>query len=169
MSVKADSLWPPDLAATPGELPPLTILKQQAGLLGEMTKNLIEGEVETSQPVPPLSRILGNATLVLTEGDVVTRAEEHQQLLRHTFFLVAPALNFYRHLLLEVEHPATRLYPAVIKVVRLDNDSNRTVERYDAINSEHFKDILKMIFDHIETKRIIGILLAQSLGQQQQL
>jgi hypothetical protein len=31
---------------------------------------------------------------------------------RHTFFLVAPALNFYRYPLLEVEHSATQLYAA---------------------------------------------------------
>jgi hypothetical protein len=140
MSVKADSLWPPAFEATLDELPPLTILKQQAGLLGDLTRNLIEGEVETA-------------------------TEDYQRFLRHTFFLVAPALNFYRYPLLEVEHRATQVYPAKVKVTWLDKGPGATYLESEPKNEEEFKNELKKIFADSETKRIIGALLAQSKGE----
>ena len=136
VKARGDDLWPEDITAAEGEVPPITILKQQASLLGRRTRNLLEAEVETS-------------------------ASEFQGYLRHILFLVAPALNFYRHQLLQVEHDATQLYPATIDSSRSGNGPSKR-RRIRAKNSEEFKEGLKQIFADDETKKTIGSLLAQS-------
>jgi hypothetical protein len=133
---RKDDLWPDEIAETEGEIPPITILKQQASLLGRRTKNLVEAEVETG-------------------------TSDFQRYLRHTLFLVAPALNFYRHPLLEVEHDATKMYPATIKARRSRNGSSEQ-HRIRVKNSNEFKKALKEVFADDETKKTIGSFLAQS-------
>lgn len=136
VKARGDDLWPKDITAAEGELPPITILKQQASLLGRRTRNLVEAEVETG-------------------------TSDFQGYLRHTLFLVAPALNFYRHSLLEVEHDATQMYPATIKVSLSRNGPSRP-HRIRVKDSEEFKKALKRVFADDKTKRAIGSLLAQS-------
>jgi hypothetical protein len=139
VKLRGDDLWPEDIAAAEGELPPITILKQQASLLGRRTRNLVEAEVET------------------------TGSTDFPGYLRHILFLVAPALNFYRHSLLEVEHDATHLYPATINASRSGNGPSKR-RHIRAKNSDEFKEALKEIFADDETKKTIGSLLAQSGG-----
>ena len=134
--LRMNDLWP-DFAPAEGEVPPITILKEQASLLGLKLKNLIEADVETG-------------------------TTDYQRYLRHTLFLVAPVLNFYRYKLLDVEHPATQMYPATIKV-SLDDPASTTSE-IKAENEDEFKAALKNVFASAQTKRVIENLLAQSLG-----
>jgi hypothetical protein len=134
-TVKND-LWP-DFAPAEGEVPPITILKEQASLLGLKLRNLIEADVETG-------------------------TTDYQRFLRHTLFLIAPVLNFYRYKLLDVEHLATQMYPVTIKV-SLDDAAN-THKEIKAENESKFKDALKEVFASAQTKRVIENLLAQSLG-----
>lgn len=131
-----NDLWP-DFAPAEGELPPITILKQQASALGLKLRNLIEADVETG-------------------------TTDYQRYLRHTLFLVAPVLNFYRYKLLDVEHPATEMYPVTIKVF-LDDPANSGPD-IKAENEVEFKDALRDVFARAQTKRVIENLLAQSLG-----
>jgi hypothetical protein len=137
VKLRMNDLWPDEIAPAEGEVPPITILKQQASLLGLRTKNLIEADVDTG-------------------------TTDYQRHLRHTLFLVAPALNFYRYPLLEVEHPVTQMYPALIRVTSDDPSASNTEIR--AENEDEFKAALKGVFANAQTKRLIGNLLAQSLG-----
>jgi hypothetical protein len=132
-----NDLWP-DFAPAEGEVPPITILKEQASLLGLKLRNLIEADVETG-------------------------TTDYQRFLRHTLFLIAPVLNFYRYKLLDVEHLATQMYPVTIKV-SLDDAANTHTE-IKAENESEFKDALKEVFASAQTKRVIENLLAQSLGE----
>lgn len=134
--LRANDLWP-DFAPAEGELPPITILKEQASLLGLKLRNLIEADVETG-------------------------TTDYQRFLRHTLFLVAPVLNFYRYKLLDVEHLATQMYPVTIRV-SLDDPAN-THSELKAENEVEFKDALRDVFASTQTKRVIENLLAQSLG-----
>lgn len=136
--LRMNDLWP-EFAPAEGEVPPITILKQQASVLGLKLKNLIEAEVETGAP-----------------------DYYDQRLLCHTLVLIAPVLNFYRYKLLEVEHSATELYPATIKAS--SGDPANPISNIKADNQEEFKAALKDIFASAETKRVIENLLAQSLG-----
>lgn len=129
-------LWP-DFTPAEGEVPPITILKEQASVLGVKLKNLIEADVETS-------------------------TKDYQRFLRHTLFLVAPVLNFYRYKLLDVEHLATQMYPVTIRV-SLDDQTNSMSEK-QAQDEEEFKAVLKEVFASAQTRTVIENLLAQSLG-----
>lgn len=134
--LRANDLWPA-FAPAEGELPPITILKEQASLLGLKLRNLIEADVETG-------------------------TTDYQRYLRHTLFLVAPVLNFYRYKLLDVEHPATQMYPVTIKVS--SDDPANSASEIKAENEVEFKDALRGVFASAQTKRVIENLLAQSLG-----
>jgi len=134
--LRANDLWP-EFAPAEGDLPPITILKEQASVLGLKLKNLIEAEVETG-------------------------TTDYQRFLRHTLVLIAPVLNFYRYKLLEVEHSAIELYPATIKAS--SGDPANPISSTEADNQDEFKAALKDIFASAETKRVIENLLAQSLG-----
>lgn len=142
MATQVDDLWPTELKPIPDQLPPITILKQQAALLGQRTKNLIEGQVETE-------------------------TSDYQRFLHHKLFLVAPALNFYRYALLDVEHHVTVMYPAKITVIWSDRKEPEQQElTIEAADEQQFKEALKRVFADEETKRVIGALLAQSMGEQ---
>lgn len=135
MSSAIDNLWPDEIAFVTDDLPPVTILKQQASLLGQKTKNIVEAEVKT------------------TSADV-------EGILRHTMYLVAPALCFYRYPLIDVEHEVTSMYPVTIKMSRSDIKQKKISAR----DEKEFKDVLKRVFADEETKKVIGALLAQSGG-----
>lgn len=81
----ADDLWPENIAES-NLVTPVSILKEQAALLGEKTKQLVKGEVQTT-----------------TVGNLFV----------HHFYLVAPTLN-YRYQLFEVEHPL-HFYPLGVR------------------------------------------------------
>jgi hypothetical protein len=143
MASAIDDLWPADIAPTEGPVPPITILKQQASLLGKRTNNMVEGEVET-------------------------KTEDFQRFLRHILYLVAPALNFYRYPLLEVEHHAASMYPATIKVVWLEKQGPEALLEIQTADEQAFKEGLRRVFADEETKKVIGALLAQSMEKQSQ-
>lgn len=83
----SEDLWPANIAESK-LLSPVAIIKQQAALLGEKTKQLVRGEVETT------------AT---------------GSLLVHHFSIVAPTMN-YRYELFSVQHNVN-FYPLVIKFI----------------------------------------------------
>ena len=70
-----DDLWPSNIADSQMTTP-VIILKQQAALLGEKTRNLVQGEV--------LTQTVGNMFV-------------------HHFYLSAPTLN-YKYELFEISH-----------------------------------------------------------------
>ena len=133
-----DDLWPDEIAAAAGPTPPLTILKQQASLLGHKTKNLVEAEV-------------------------YTEVTDFQRLLRHTLFLVAPVVGLSRYPLLSVEHPVTRIYPVTVKVNT--NDPSNSFRELQANDEGEFKQHLKAIFAEEPVKRVISNLVAQSASK----
>lgn len=83
-----DDLWPDELDDATVRAP-VTLLREQAVLLGKKTSNLIEAEVELG------SNVDGNFT--------------------YHFFIVAPTLNNYHYRLFSVEHTIA-LYPVLIDV-----------------------------------------------------
>jgi len=83
MATHQRDLWPADIAVTANLQTPVTILREQALLLGEKTKNVVEAEV-----------ISGGNNIEFT----------------HSFILVAPALENYKYRLFTVRHPV-ELYP----------------------------------------------------------
>jgi hypothetical protein len=80
----ADDLWPANLTES-NLVTPVAILREQAALLGDKTKQLVTGEVQTQ-----------------TTGNLFV----------HSFCVAAPTLN-YRYELFRVQHPAA-FYPLVL-------------------------------------------------------
>jgi len=80
----ADDLWPANITES-NLVTPVTILREQAALLGDKTKQLVTGEVQTA-----------------TTGNLFV----------HSFCVAAPTLN-YRYELFRVQHPAA-FYPLVL-------------------------------------------------------
>jgi hypothetical protein len=83
MSSQPNNLWPEDFGAI-AVVPPVVILKEQAGFLSQMTKGIVEGEVRSGK----------NAAGRFS----------------HTLSLVAPALGGYRYELIQISHDI-QLYP----------------------------------------------------------
>lgn len=82
-----ENLWPEDFGMI-SSVPPVTILRQQAAMLGRRTQNILTADVRTG--------------------------ENFEDELVHRFYLVAPALGDYRYQLFLVRHPAVSIYPATV-------------------------------------------------------
>ncbi len=83
METQVRDFWPANLAII-DVLAPVGILREQAALLGQKTKNLVEAEVTTST--------------------------HHDGTIMLQFYLVVPAMDHYRYRLFSVNHGA-ELYP----------------------------------------------------------
>lgn len=86
-----ESLWPDSIEVADHEVAPISILKEQAALLGQKTQNLVIAEVDS---------------LVIDERELVA----------NIFYLVAPALNNYRYQLFTALHEFEEFYPLEINV-----------------------------------------------------
>lgn len=128
-----EDLWPADIGGVPTLTTPVSILKEQAVLLGRKTKNLVQVEV-TSGTIP----------------SSITSGAMGQDRFHHSFWLVAPALD-YRYTLFKIKHEIT-LYP-----LDLEWESKMSVS-----SEAELKDQLKKIFASDKTKKIIQSMIAQS-------
>lgn len=82
METQVRDLWPSDIGVAT-LVTPVSILREQAALLGEKTGNLVQAEVKTSSNGPSVI---------------------------HSFILIAPAMNGYRYRLLSAVHNV-EVYP----------------------------------------------------------
>lgn len=111
MSITRENYWPTDFGVDT-EITPLTVLKEQAALLGERTKNLVEGVVQT-------------------------RPEDKAEF-RHSLYLSVPTLANYRYFLLSVaEEP--RGYP--VRIFDGTSDTSFEAHDLDEFR-ERLKEIL---------------------------
>jgi hypothetical protein len=140
-------LWP-DTIKVEKMITPVTILRQQASLLGRKTKNIIQGEVEKGT------------------GDFSSDS------FAYTFYIVTPALNNYRYRLLSISY-GVYLYPVAIKIEDkeiLEEISSKFIAILTksgilgiTANSEpEFLNILRAIFNSAKVMRVISVLLSQS-------
>ena len=136
MSISARNLWPEDIAVT-DVVAPVSIMKEQASLLGERTKNLVEGRVT------PGADSAAKVDLLL------------ENRFRYDFDLVAPALNNYRYRLFSILH-GLNFYPLTLESAPLDSGPIQVT------NEEQFLTWLEAIFSAEKTKTIISLLIAQS-------
>jgi len=146
-----DDLWPEELESAKIR-PPVAILKEQASLLGQKTKNVVEGAV----------------------SEVFTADEE--KTMEYSFNLVAPALGGYRYRLFTMSHDI-RMYPLIITMdgeifqeVNPEKPEKESVQdmlmrnknQVKAGNEAEFLALLKKIFAATKTRQIIAAILAQS-------
>jgi hypothetical protein len=134
---QSENLWP-KLAVPSNTRTPVAILKVQAGLLGQMTHNIVRAEVKTFK-------------------------SETGDMLIYGFALVAPALDNYTIYLFQVHHKPTELYPLQI-VSDVIVPVGKSQGLWSAPNEHEFKRILKVIFANPKTTTAIRSLMAQSQG-----
>jgi hypothetical protein len=156
------NLWPNDISDTT-DVSPVSIMREQAHLLGEKTKNLVIADV--------------------------SRGSFDSQNFVYHFYIVAPPLNNYRYRLFTIEH-GIEMYPLtvymdealgielsadklaktqteimqdVIKSISFDNDRTKLSERYVLIISseETFLEVLNKILNSNRTRQVIRSLLSQ--------
>lgn len=106
MATNQRDLWPVDISTLPDLRTPVSILREQASLLGEKTDNLVEAEVRS-------------------QGDKSSQFV-------HSFFLVAPALDNYRYRLFDVTHKVD-LYPVTISFLNTSYQANTEDKFVDAL------------------------------------
>ena len=153
---QSDYLWPIDLETQTLVKSPLTILKEQASLLGTKTQNVVTASVEG--PFPKVGFEFA-----------------------YKFFIVGPALNNYTYKLFEVAHNVD-MYPISIflegdisKDISIDSDGSEDISQFTplggnsyrgtATNEEVFKKILRAIFSVKKTLKVIDGIRAQSEGK----
>jgi hypothetical protein len=152
-----DNLWP-SLDITP-QRTPLSILKEQAALLGQQTQNLVTAEVREISPT--------------TIEDIAKqfRFSPSIQLMptfTYAFYLVGPALQFYRYQLFMINH-SIELYPVYFRLdhelyddIFEENSSPNSDNTVIAHTENRFIDILKAIFNAQKTIQVIQAIYAQS-------
>lgn len=152
-------LWPDDLLSQPDIKAPITILKEQASLLGKKTKNLIEAEVRPDQEVETpttLERIIGQTRprLLLNEGEF-----------RYDFYLVAKTLG-YRYKLLSMQHNIN-LYPVAVlpdEDIMAEITGDQEVRQLRAETEQQLIELMQQVFTAKKTRRVIQALLAQMMS-----
>jgi len=117
-----EDFWP---EITPGKMAtPVALLREQAGLLGQKTRNLVVGEVRSGQ-----------------KGEEFT----------HNLNLVAPALGRYTYTALTISH-GIALYPVAIQnrvrqtrpfVVRSEEELKDALK--DILSSEEMKHLIEAL------------------------
>jgi len=120
----ADDLWPENIAES-NLVTPVSILKQQAALLGERTKELVKGEVVT--------QISGT-------------------LLIHHFCLVAPTLS-YRYELFTASHGVS-FYPLTltyINPVSIKSEAELKENLKRVFSSQHTVNIVHSILAQVRS------------------
>lgn len=151
-------LWPRDVEHTDLKAP-VTILREQASLLGKKTQNIVTAEV-----TKPLDLVVRIQEL----GAMNFRDPSKPKAFFYAFHLVAPALANYRYELFTIANDI-RLYPVIIY---LDEDLLAEIapgakEDNLVVHTENeFLEILGKILGSQKTKNIIQAMLAQSTSLQ---
>lgn len=163
------NLWPNNISET-NDVSPVSLLREQANLLGEKTKNLVV-------------------------ADVSRGSFDNQNFVYH-FYIVAPTLNNYRYRLFTVEH-GIEMYPLTIymdealgtelqaaklaktqaeimqnalRITSAIMDQAKSVERYVVTvpSEETFLDVLGSILNSNRTRQVVRSLLSQVNPNQSQ-
>jgi len=157
-----ENLWPDDIAVTEKKAP-VTLLREQASMLGEKTQNLVIGQV---QELPYLEPIISQSGLILPR--VVKGISEplEEIIFYYGFYIIAPALGNYRYRLLTILYNVD-FYPVIIRVDEdVKNEISPSVDvdpKIIANSEEEFSELLKKIFHSQKTKKIISAILSQSI------
>lgn len=133
MATTARSLWPESVKTD--TLTPVVILRSQASELERITKGVLRGEV-TSLPT-------GDGFWI------------------HQLDVIAPALDFYRHRILEVKHPEKFVYPA--RIIAPGSDIGPfTGGVVNAESQEEFENLIRKVLQSSSLVSVIQSLIARS-------
>ena len=154
MSEARRNLWP-DAVDVTAITPPVVFLREQAALLGERTKGLVHGEIESrTEPLEKVEEFLDQA---ISGDDLVTHV--------HTMYLVAPALDNYQYVLLSVRHdfgayPCRVLFHPATPTETFEQRGTEWFTNPEYIGDEEvFIEWLGVALQRMETTRVIQALI----------
>lgn len=142
-------LWPDELTVV-DQRSPLTILKEQASLLGEKTQNIVIAALESTPPAGGW--------------------RQNNYPFKYGFMLTCPALGNYRFGLFSIAY-GIEMYPVSFI---LDSDVAEEIDKdihlelgkdgttIQVSNEEEFIEILKLIFSSRKALQVIRALLSQA-------
>src|SRR5258708_38598954 len=150
-------LWPEDIAQVSNKAP-VTILKEQASLLVQKTKNIVTAEVRQLEQSSEYE-IVGE----IRSGELGNRSHYD---FNYRFYIVAPALQDYHFKLFDLSHNV-ELYPAVFKVdsdvaaelrvpLLSEKQAGTVQTEFSAANEDELLFRLKNIFAARRTRRVIA-------------
>jgi hypothetical protein len=141
-------LWPNDLGLVDIKSP-LSILKDQAAMLGQKTQMIVKAEV-------------GRGNLEYYYRTAAINKEDLKKFL-YEFYIVAPVLENYRYRLFSIIHDVD-LYPVefLLDVEIEEEIIGEEVDLRFALSESQFIDMLGHILNSNKTKKVIRSLLAQS-------
>jgi len=120
---------------------PKRILAEQAALLRKITNGLLYGEVEVT-----------SNKIYSSNGDVIVGLPDSTFEFNYGFYVCAPALGDYHHLLFTIHHDIG-LYPCLI----VEGD-----EEHPCSTEDDFTRIVHSILSSERARRIVESLVAQS-------
>lgn len=134
------NLWPEEIVYQRVKAP-VAILREQAAMLGKLTKNLVQGEVAKPYSLKP------------------------DKSFAYNFFITAPSLGEYRYQLLVIEHDVD-LYPVSIHIEEaifseIHNAFESNTNKIIAKSEKQFLEALQAIFTAKKTAQVITALLSQ--------
>ena len=147
-------LWPKEFNYTQVKAP-VTILKEQAALLGQKTKNLLEAKVLLHTDTGLANVATGIADQIFGDGK--------SKSFHYAFYFVAPTLNNYRYRFFTMSYDI-QLYPVFFDVdedLQLEIVNGDTKKAVIANSEEELIEILRKIFNADKTMRILQSILAQ--------
>jgi hypothetical protein len=146
-------LWPNDLA-TVATKPPLTILKEQASLLGAKTKNIVGASVVRA----------------VRTIDIVSAMNGVVKPFCYNFIITSPALGNYTYRLFVVSYDIG-IYPVEFMVDRaiaqeiLGDQADERNQRLIASDEQEFIEILSRILNSEKTRQVIRAILSHATDQ----
>jgi hypothetical protein len=172
---ETEVLWPSleEIGVSP-HTAPVTLLREQASAIRDITNNIIEGQViqETILKDIPKSKKAGDVTTtrpllgntndplkIFTEG-ITRETIEIYDRVKFSLFLRLPTFNGSRKRIISIEHDVSHLYPTIIGSI---SENHNQIEAKD---EDTFKEILREIFHSEEMRAILQSFLAQSGYQQ---
>jgi hypothetical protein len=148
-------LWPADLGDVTTSKSPVTILKEQASILGTRTKNIVKAYIKRISP----------DNLQLTRHTVSAKRESYYtDPFHYGFYLQGPALDNYTYRLFDLSFGVDR-YPARFMVDdEIANELNANPnEGLVAGNEEEFLQALATVLGSQKTRKVIHAILSQSV------
>ena len=160
MGANMGDLWPDDLDAAIAEMrSPLSILKEQASLLGAKTKNIVKAKVVRTRNSTSLLKPPRNLLASINPGQNVSGMT-----FWFAFLIHSPALGDYQYRLFEVSY-GVEFYPvrlhideAIVRELQVDPEQEIVVDDEAA-----FVDILSRILKSQRTRQVIQAILLQTL------
>ena len=125
---KIPNLWPAETVSVE-TISPLAILRIQADNLTRMTQGLLEGDVVTSS---------------------------YAVQVQHSFDVVAPALNGYRHRILTVMHDKSLIYPVFFSTGEVEEEADIQVSSI-ALGAYSEVEFLKMLSNALQSGYVLSV------------